>query len=113
MNFLTDKKKTDLDSRKKVDFKADLKEAEEFQDWVMERLLKEGIVFLQYSSAKNQINKGESISGIEVKYDMRFAETGNFYIETSARNRAGKLMPSGIYRNDNTWLWVVGNYGVL
>ena len=55
---------------------------------------------------------GENRLGVEFKYDQRFRQTGNLYIETAekARPRRGEYAPSGIYRDDNTWLWVQGDH---
>lgn len=94
----------------------------EFQDFVASKLLKElGICILQWSSKKYQFEVGESFQGIEIKYDAR--STGDCtYYQNSATNNVGieiaektnknkeKWIPSGIYRNDNTWLYIVGNY---
>jgi hypothetical protein len=56
-------------------------------------------------------HRGENRLGVEFKYDHRWRDTGNFYIETAekARPRQGDYVPAGIFRNDNTWLWVQGD----
>jgi len=40
------------------------------------------------------------------------AETGNAYIEIAEKSdpKNDKYVNSGIYRDDNTWLWLIGNY---
>lgn len=88
--------------------------AEEYQDFIMEQLWSEGIVLSPYSSRKYQYDKGESLSGIEIKYDQKLCETGNLYIETAEKTRAENMdyRASGIYRNDNTWMWLIGDYTV-
>lgn len=93
-------------------YEENLKKAEKYQDFIMEQLWKEGLVLSPYSSRKYQYEKGESLSGIEIKYDQKFCETGNLYIETAEKSRETNIdfRASGIYRNDNTWLWLVGDY---
>lgn len=84
----------------------------EFQDFVIDSL---DLPIVIYSSEKFQKMKGESKSGIEIKYDRNFRETGNLYIETAEKSKAEnkEYIASGIYRNDNTWLWVIGDYNTL
>jgi hypothetical protein len=50
--------------------------------------------------------------GVEIKYDMKYAETGNIYIEVGEKSepRMGEYFASGIYRNDNTFLYWTGDY---
>jgi hypothetical protein len=77
-----------------------------FQDWVGDRLLTDhGLAITFYCSVINQLGVGESRQGIEVKYDRRFRDTGNLFIEIEHRG-----VPSGVYREDNCWLWVQGDY---
>jgi len=59
-----------------------------------------------------QYNIGESFAGIEIKFDEKFAETGNLYIEThECRDPENpRLFESGILRENNTWLWLQGNH---
>jgi hypothetical protein len=46
---------------------------------------------------------------------MRFKETGNLFIEyeEKATQRPGDFVKSGIARADNTWLYVVGDFGCV
>jgi len=63
------------------------------------------------TTAAEQISIGESIEGYEVKYDSRSWKTGNFAFETHERagvNR-GQLVPSGLWRGDNTTTLIQGN----
>lgn len=84
----------------------------EYQDFVIEQLCKHGIFIGSYSSRKYQNEKGESTSGIEIKYDGRMKETGNVYIEVMEKSDASiqNFTRSGIFRNDNTWLYLIGDY---
>jgi hypothetical protein len=82
-----------------------------YQDKVMEELYKHGIPLISYSSKEYQNMIGENKAGIEIKNDSKFRETGNFYIEVAEKsNEINKeYFPSGIYRNDNTWLYIIGD----
>ena len=82
-----------------------------YQDFVMKELLNCGIVVQLYTSYKFQIDQGESLNGIEIKYDSKIKQTGNLYIETSEKTdkRNEMYIPSGIFRTDNTWLYCVGD----
>ena len=93
-------------------YKPQLEEAAEYQDFITDQLLKHGITLNQYSSRKYQFNKGESASGIEVKHDKRMAETGNAYIEIAEKSNPNmeSYTKSGINRDDETWLFLIGNY---
>lgn len=84
-----------------------------YQDFVVDacwNLL--GLAIVQYSSVLYQQTIGESKTGAEIKHDEQFARTGNLWIEIEekARPRPGAYVPSGIYRSDNTWLYIIGNY---
>jgi hypothetical protein len=91
-------------------------EALRFQDFVVDLLLSEiGLVISNYSSRYYQYNKGESRQGVEIKMDLRILETGNVSIEVAEKSRADKecWTPSGIMRDDNTWLYLQGNYEII
>lgn len=93
-------------------YKNNLEDALEYQDFISDELRKRGIFVGIYSSRKYQQDKGESQAGIEIKYDKKMAETHNVYIETQEKSDPANLVwvPSGIYRKDNTWLYVIGDY---
>lgn len=86
----------------------------EYQDFVVDALRKctPAILVLPYNSRKYQQNIGESASGIEIKFDNKMKETGNVYIEVAEKSNAAiaDFTPSGIYRNDNSWLYLIGDY---
>lgn len=90
-------------------------EAAQFQDFVMEKLATHGIFIQCYTSKKKQYDEGESPSGFEIKLDRELVNTSNVYIETheKARPRDGDYAPSGIYRPDNSWLYLIGNRSAL
>lgn len=83
----------------------------EFLDLVMETLQKRCVVLQAYTSKKNQFNVGESLQGWEVKLDNRFIETGRLSIEIAEKSNKSvqNWTDSGIYRRDNTWIYIQGN----
>lgn len=97
-------------------YKAKLEGALVFQDFVVDAawsLL--GLAIVQYGSKAYQQTVGESRTGVEIKHDDMFARTGNLWIEAGekAKPRGGDYYPSGIYRDDNTWLYCIGNYDTI
>ncbi|MEJ7871742.1 MAG: hypothetical protein WKF67_05750 [Rubrobacteraceae bacterium] len=87
--------------------------ATEFEDFVFDLLRKHGLTVNRYVSRKWQYGVGECSGGIEVKFDDRMRETDNVYIEVAEKaqpNESRAYSPSGIYRNDNSWLYVIGDY---
>ena len=86
-------------------------EAWRYQDFIMQKLHGEGIVLQNIQSKKYQL-KRENLLGMEIKYDMKYATTGNLYIEVSEKSdpKNEKYIPSGIFRNDDNWLFGIGNY---
>lgn len=90
-----------------------------YQDWVGDVLWGRGIVLSQYVTAEFQRRRGEGRAGIEIKFNRRHGETGNLWIETSERatlppeNGQATYIDSGIYRQDNSWLFVTGTYKVV
>ena len=94
-------------------YKTMLEKGLEFQDFICEALLKEmGINLTMFSSRKYQLSKGENIQGVEIKFDDIYKKTGNIYIEIAEKSNEENenYVISGIYRNDNTWLYLIGNY---
>ncbi|MEW6016479.1 MAG: hypothetical protein AB1760_00230 [Pseudomonadota bacterium] len=84
----------------------------EFQDFVADTLCRElGLAISNFSSRRYQYRFGENKQGIEIKLDRRMLETGNVSIEVGEKSRASNAnyVPSGILRNDNSWLYVQGN----
>lgn len=84
----------------------------EFEKFVYEVLKDIGLVVTKPYTTKKMQFKGENSIGWEIKYDQRMAETGNAYIEIAEKSdpKNDKYVNSGIYRDDNTWLWLIGNY---
>jgi hypothetical protein len=81
----------------------------EFQDFVATMLHdKLGITITNYGSKNFQWLEGENKQGIEIKLDR-------LSIEIAEKTKSNNLLfvPSGIYRHDNTWLYVQGNPHIL
>lgn len=98
------------------DYYADMLErAEEFQDYVCGLFYERGLPIVMHTSFSYQTQVGENKAGIEIKLDQRMKETGNVYIETAekANPENGSYVPSGIYREDNTWLYAIGDYSTV
>lgn len=84
----------------------------QYQDFVVEQLYKCGLPIVSYSSKKYQCTVGENKPGFEIKFDRKFRSTGNFYIETAEKSNPNnkQFIDSGIYRDDNAWLYIIGDY---
>lgn len=94
-------------------YKDKLEKGLEYQDWISDILrTKLGLFVGVYASKKYQAEKGESQAGIEIKHDMLMNSTGNAYIEVAEKSNAANenWVPSGIFREDNSWLYVIGDY---
>lgn len=88
----------------------------EYQDFIMQKLLDNlGIPISNFSSKKYQFSYGENLQGIEIKYDDKYKNTGNIYIEVAEKSNPNnkEYIPSGIMRNDNSWLYAIGDYSIL
>ena len=95
---------------------AQIADGQLFQDFVVDVLFEHlGLAVVQYTSRPYQQAVGESRTGVEIKHDKRYRQTGNLYIETAEKAvpRPGPYAPSGIFRDDNSWLYVIGDYDVL
>lgn len=92
-------------------YKEKLEQGLEFQDVITRELYQRGIVIVGYASRRFQNTVGENMLGAEIKRDDRFRETGNLYIETAEKSHPDNpfFIPSGIYRPDNSWLFVIGD----
>lgn len=89
-----------------------------FQDFVCIVFAKQNIILQNISSKKYQYNVGENLQGFEIKYDARCTgdmntkATGQLSIEIAEKSKSENLyyVDSGIYREDNSWLYIHGNY---
>ena len=60
-------------------FGKDLERGREFEDYASERLWGLGLAVMMYWSRRYQ-DKGESLNGVEIKYEGVFRRTGRLYI---------------------------------
>ena len=88
-----------------------LQQGLEYQDYVTDVLYQHGLVLVGYSSKKFQNEKGENVLGAEIKRDGKFRKTGNLYIELAEKSHPDKenYTQSGINRDDNSWLYIIGD----
>jgi hypothetical protein len=93
-------------------YKKQLEKANEYQDYVVVQLHKyTGLTIPVFSSYKYQLNVGESLCGFEIKHDENLKYTGNLFIETQERRSINNpYVSSGIYRDDNSWIYIIGDY---
>ena len=83
---------------------------EEYQDFICDELLKIGISLNVYVSRKYQLSKGESASGIEIKHDSKWRQTGRLYFEVEAINKKQtEMIEGGITKADKSWLYLIGD----
>lgn len=87
------------------------KEGNEYERFVYDQL--ESILgwTMRHHDTYSDQKRGENSLGIEIKCDMKMATTGNIFVEVVERNlRNPTWVPSGIYRTDNSWLFLIGDY---
>lgn len=89
-----------------------LESGNQFQDYVVSMLIKhKGLVLSNFSSRLFQWAIGEGYQGVEIKFDAPSEKGENLLIETSERRSAsGKWVKSGIHKDNNTDIYIVGNY---
>jgi hypothetical protein len=88
----------------------------EFQDFVATKLHDYlGITITNYSSRRFQFGQGENRQGIEIKLDRLCQQTNRLSIEIAEKSKANNLqyVPSGIYRQDNSWLYIQGTWTLI
>lgn len=92
-------------------FKDNFEVGNQFADFCVDKLYQEGLPIVLHAYQRNQINIGESRAGFEFKRDRNFRRTGFLYIEIAEKRKGANtdFVPSGIYANDNAWMWVIGD----
>jgi|2_EtaG_2_1085320.scaffolds.fasta_scaffold04242_5 hypothetical protein len=101
-----------LDGQYKDYYAKQLVDGTAYQDFVTADLMKRGLCFVTFKTKDYEVKIGENTAGIEIKYDKRFRQTGNLYIEVAEKSHPNnpKWVYSGIYRADNSWLYLIGDY---
>lgn len=88
----------------------ELEESNKYQDFATDVLLRDGFIVQCYTSYENQIHKGESRQGVEIKNDRLVSQTGNLCFEAYEKDKNGNWIESGILRKDNTIFIFIGDY---
>ena len=89
-------------------------EGNQFQDFVVDLLFDMGIVIQNYTSRKYQYEKGENKQGIEIKLDNWCSKSKRLSIEIAERTCIeNSFVESGIYRKDNSFLYIQGNFDIV
>ena len=100
-----------IDAKRSTTFQEGL----EFQDFVCDQLARRHVILQNLSSKKYQYDVGENLQGFEIKLDRRCSDTMRLSIEVAEKSIASMRTwtPSGIFRNDNSWLYIQGNYDLI
>jgi len=95
-------------------YKAQLERGQLYQDFVIDECFRRGLVIVQWTSKVYQLSEGESKSLHEIKFDDRFEQTGNLWIEIKEKSHPldPDWIESGIYRPHCNEL-VIGNFDVF
>jgi hypothetical protein len=88
---------------------------QKFQDHCAVQIMKNlNIPLVNLQSKEFQFEIGENLQGFEIKYDQNFVSTNNLYIETEHRvSPEQEYYKGGIFREDNSWLYCIGNYEII
>lgn len=91
----------------------------EYQDFVLEQCMNIGLVLTYFQSRKYQFERGEGKIA-EVKLDTNCTSRGSnkprrLSIEVAEKSRKdnAEFVPSGIYKDDETWLYIQGNWNII
>lgn len=84
----------------------------EFQDFAMRTLSEKwGFIVQVHTSAKYQLVHGESVQGIEIKYDALCTKTNRLSIEIAEKTNLDKpWVKSGIYSDPPSRFYIQGNF---
>ena len=101
---------TDTNSRYK-DAKTDtVKDGNLFEDKMSLALKRRGIFIQVFKTKEYQFRFGESLEGVEIKYDRCSLSRKQLSIEVAEKKDLDSVwVDSGILKKDNTWLYVQGN----
>jgi len=94
-------------------YKYQLKEGKEFEKYVKKQLIEKRKLYLDIIEDKvEQYTIGETMQGYEIKYDKLYKRWGNLYIEIKEKTNPQnyEYVLSGIFRDDNTHTWIIGDY---
>lgn len=94
-------------------YRQQLADGQAFEQFIKEQLLHKRAINLEIiDTYEEQYTIGETKQGYEIKYDKKYKDTGNLYIETKEKSNPANpyYVPSGIFRQDNTHTWIIGDY---
>lgn len=93
-------------------YKNQLDIGQEYQDFVKDVLFDKLGWIVQLWQSKIYQFKGENKTGIEIKYNSKLSEMQRIYIELYEKTKSTNTdyIESGILRDDNTWLYLCGDY---
>lgn len=96
-------------------YQSRLPAGQKFQDHCAVQIMKNlNIPLVNLQSKEFQFEIGENLQGFEIKYDQNFVSTNNLYIETEHRvSLEQEYYKGGIFREDNSWLYCIGNYEII
>jgi hypothetical protein len=108
------------------DYKKRFDMGDKYEDFVYPIFCKEwGVSIVPNKTQETQWNVGENSFGVEIKYDSRSTTSPNLFIEHEECHeiitiKDGKkeielteFKKSGIYRIDNSYLYLIGNYNIF
>jgi hypothetical protein len=83
----------------------------EYQDKVCIELSKYNIILQNINSKIFQYEIGENLQGFEIKQDKTSLKTNRYSIEIAEKTNGNNInwINSGIFRNDNSFIYIQGN----
>jgi len=93
-------------------YRQQLDAGQRYQDFVARGLYRCGFPLVNYQTRDFQLRHGENEFGLEIKFDRIFASSGKFWIEVGEKTHSTdeRWRDSGILRDDNAWLYGIGDY---
>jgi hypothetical protein len=86
-----------------------VREGMEFEEYITDVFYtKFNIILHRYITKADQL-KGENEEGCEIKNDRYFRTSGNLFIEIQELTKNNDWINSGILRNDNSVLYIIGD----
>ena len=99
-----------------LEFSERLAMGKTFEEEASRFLTSQGFPIGLHFSAAGQWEWGESAAHCEIKFDRRWKETGNLFIETRERRNAdgtSAWRPAGIYDAAAPWFYLIGDRNKL
>ena len=92
-----------------------LKVGQAYERFVRDQYAALGITLTLVHGRTRQLLIGDTEEGLEIKHDRNHKTTSNIFIEVAEKRHSWQpdFVPSGIFRQDKTWLYGVGNYDVF